>query len=66
MKLDPVRGLKFGAGNAILFPIVMSLNNLLQGEQIKLQSLVVGAIFAFIMFSLIFTFTTKLGSDMGD
>ncbi|WP_324262785.1 hypothetical protein U4960_06660 [Altererythrobacter sp. H2] len=66
MKADPVRGLKFGAANAILFPIVMALNNLLKGESIEPQPLIVGAIFAFIMFSLIFTFTTKFGSDMGD
>ena len=50
----------------MLFPVVMSANNLLQGEQIKLQSLIVGTVFAFIMFSLIFTFTTKFGSDMGE
>jgi len=66
VKVDPIRGLKFGAANAILFPIVMSINNVLKGEPNETQPLIVGAIFAFIMFSLIFTFTTKFGSDMGD
>lgn len=66
MKSDPIRGVKFGAANAILFPIVMAINNALKGEPNETQPLIVGAIFAFIMFSLIFTFTTKFGSDMGD
>jgi hypothetical protein len=66
MNLNPIRGAKFGASSALLFPVAVALNNYLKGEKIVVGSLVVGTIFAFLFFGLVGTFTDKVGSDVSD
>ena len=66
MRLNPVRGLKFGLGNAVLFPIIMATNSFFHNEEIIPSSLLTGAILAFLFFGLIWTFTDKIGSDICD
>jgi hypothetical protein len=66
VKLSPVRGLKFGLANAVLFPLIMATNSFFRNEEIVLGSLVTGAVFAFLFFGLIWTFTDKIGSSLSD
>ena len=65
MNVDPIRGVKLGAGGAIAFAIVTPINRLLQHEPVVVFQLLVGIVFAFIFFGVIGTFRT-MGADVGD
>ena len=66
MRRDPVRGLKLGAGSAVMFAIFTPLNHWLRDEPIYLRKVIVGTVLAFILFGIIGMFTKKFGSEIGD
>ncbi len=66
MKLNPKRGLKYGPANGAMAALVLTLNKWIRQENIDLSDIVAFAMLAAVFFGVIWTFTDKLGSDVGE
>jgi hypothetical protein len=66
MSLSLKRGLYFGAGSAACAAATTAINKSLDVKAFEHVDVIATAVFAFLIFSVIGTFTGKIGSDFGD
>ena len=66
MRLNPARGLKFGGLSALSFGVVTPINNYIMAKELSSKLLLGQMVFVFILFAIIGTLTSKIGSDFGE
>ncbi len=66
MNIDIRRGIQNGAIMAVVFAAITPLNNLLRGEPISWDNIVVGSAAGFCLFGLVGMLTKNMGGEVGD